>query len=171
MLIDPTISAIILGAIQGLTEFLSVSSTGHVFLFETWMGMVPDETLALRLHLGSLFAVLIYFRDDLARLLVGLFDMVQQKKLNPDGVYACKLLLATALTFSTALLTRMWFPYGELSLMMVGVTLLITASLILVAEKPPRRSDLISTIILFNKTTRGSGKATGVARFVTARAG
>lgn len=69
------ISAIIWGLVQGLTEFLPVSSSGHLVLvpaFLNRLGMELDEpSLAVSavLHLGTLLAVLVYFRSDLVRLL------------------------------------------------------------------------------------------------------
>ena len=135
MLQDPLIGAILLGAVQGLTEFLPVSSTGHVFLFETYMGLVPDENLALWLHIGSLLAVIFYFRDDIWDLLIGLYHFVFERETTENGTYALKLLAATALTFPTAMITRELYPYSEVTLSMVGITLLITAGLIYIAEK------------------------------------
>ena len=62
--------AIILGVVQGLTEFLPISSSGHLIIFP-WLfdwdtgGLAFDASL----HLGTLLAVLIYFRDELLRLI------------------------------------------------------------------------------------------------------
>ncbi len=60
---------ILLGVIQGLTEFLPVSSSGHLTIFQALLGMKnPDANLALSiiLHTGTLLAVILYFRADLA---------------------------------------------------------------------------------------------------------
>jgi len=60
---------ILLGVIQGLTEFLPVSSSGHLTIFQALLGMKdPDSNLALSiiLHTGTLLAVMLYFRADLA---------------------------------------------------------------------------------------------------------
>jgi len=135
MFTDPTVGAILLGAIQGLTEFLPVSSTGHVFLFETYMGLVPDENLALWLHIGSLLAVVVYFWEEILELIGGLYKTLVERKSNESGDYALKLLAATVLTLPTAVLVRAIYPYSELSLALVGTTLIITAGLIFIAEK------------------------------------
>lgn len=69
------LAAIIWGLVQGLTEFLPISSSGHLVLvpaFLTALGMdVPEPSLLVSavLHLGTLLAVLVYFRADLVRLL------------------------------------------------------------------------------------------------------
>jgi len=62
--------AIALGVIQGLTEFLPVSSHGHLVLAQKIMPIPHDRALAFDvcLHLGTLVAVLVYFRNDLLRM-------------------------------------------------------------------------------------------------------
>jgi len=60
------VQAIILGIIQGLTEFLPVSSSGHLILFPKLFGLL-DQGMAFDvvLHLGTLVAVIVYFRSKL----------------------------------------------------------------------------------------------------------
>lgn len=61
----------LLGLLQGLTEFLPVSSSGHLVLAERLLGLdPPGVVLEAVLHLATLCAVLIYFRRDLARLII-----------------------------------------------------------------------------------------------------
>lgn len=63
---DPIFS-IFLGVVQGLTEFLPISSSGHLVLFRNLMGFEePELLLDTSLHMGTLMAVLIFFRRDLA---------------------------------------------------------------------------------------------------------
>ena len=61
-----TIQAILLAIIQGLTEFLPISSSAHLILFSEISGW-EDQGLAfdVALHFGTLLAVLFYFKDDL----------------------------------------------------------------------------------------------------------
>jgi len=59
------IEAIILGAIQGATEFLPISSSGHLALLHYFLGAkASDLSFDVALHLGTLLAILVYFRDD-----------------------------------------------------------------------------------------------------------
>ncbi len=67
--------AVLLGVLQGLTEFFPVSSSGHLALFGYWFGMrEPDLTFDILVHMATLAAIVAYFRKDwlqLGRLLLG----------------------------------------------------------------------------------------------------
>ncbi len=64
------IDAVILGTVQGITEFLPISSTAHLLVMRTWMGHShPEDALTVVIQMGSIAAVLAYFRDDIATLL------------------------------------------------------------------------------------------------------
>jgi len=71
------IQAIILGIIQGLTEFIPISSTGHLILAEKWMGleqaMTPEQITAFVavIQLGTLAAVIVYFIGDIMTITTG----------------------------------------------------------------------------------------------------
>jgi len=67
------LQAVILGIVQGLTEFLPVSSSGHLVLFQTWLGdafFAQEHPLlfVLALHVGTLLPVLWFYRDSLREL-------------------------------------------------------------------------------------------------------
>ena len=63
------LNAIFWGIIQGLTEFLPISSSGHLVLIPALVGQEgPDLATSAMLHLGTLVAVLVYYRSDIARL-------------------------------------------------------------------------------------------------------
>src|SRR5687768_11476647 len=74
--------AVVLGIIQGLTEFLPVSSTGHLIIAEDVIGVSHDQ-FGLRfdaaIHLGTLAAVLIYFRTTWASLVGAWFLSVRRR--------------------------------------------------------------------------------------------
>lgn len=76
------IDAIILGIVQGLTEFIPVSSSGHLILFHDLLG-VTQSGLAfdVALHFGTLLALILFFRTDLVRLCVGIVKGGVQRRL------------------------------------------------------------------------------------------
>jgi undecaprenyl-diphosphatase len=64
--VNELVSAAILGVVQGLTEFLPVSSSGHLVLFQQWLPVTGDPvSFDLALHMGTLLPVLVVFRKDL----------------------------------------------------------------------------------------------------------
>lgn len=68
------LEALVLGIVQGLTEFLPISSTGHLILTEDLLGIAEDEfglQFDAAIHLGTLTAVLVYFRHEVRRLIAG----------------------------------------------------------------------------------------------------
>ena len=92
------LQAIVLGLIQGLTEFLPISSSGHlalVPLVSSWQ----DQGLAFDcvVHLGTLTAVVYYFRSDLAKMILGMGETLQKRdwKANRDGQMAWMIGFAT----------------------------------------------------------------------------
>ncbi|PCH46897.1 MAG: undecaprenyl-diphosphate phosphatase [Hyphomicrobiales bacterium] len=96
---------LVIALVQGLTEFLPVSSSGHLILvpaFTGWkdQGIVTD----VMVHVGSLFAVLVYFRKDVTRLWGGLITLLSGR-VSEDSRMTTYILLATipALVFGAFL--------------------------------------------------------------------
>jgi len=64
-----TLETLFLGLVQGLTEFLPISSSGHLVLFQNMLGFKePQLLLDCSLHMGTLLAVCLYFRPDLKKM-------------------------------------------------------------------------------------------------------
>lgn len=80
------IQALILGVIQGLTEFLPISSSGHLLIAEKLMGTTFDLSFDVFLHLGTALAIVIFFRKDLIVLIKDIpewFRMIARKQWKP----------------------------------------------------------------------------------------
>jgi len=86
---------IILALIQGLTEFLPISSSAHLILPQAILGWEDQGPLIdVMAHFGSLFAVLIYFRKDVGGIITGFFDLLG-RKLNTNSALALNLIIAS----------------------------------------------------------------------------
>ena len=86
---------IVLAIVQGITEFLPISSSGHLALIPAVTGW-PDQGIAtdVMVHVGSLAAVIVYFWRDVLRLMAGGLNLLRLQ-LTPDGKMALYILLAT----------------------------------------------------------------------------
>lgn len=123
--------ALLLGLIQGLTEFLPVSSTAHLTLAEHLLlgkGMpLPFDVL---LHVGTLLALVLYFRGDLRRVLAGILGR------DPAGLRLALMLLAAMLpTGLLAMATRGLKEQAKSHLWIYGACLLLTAALLWAANR------------------------------------
>ena len=118
--------AIVFGLIQGLTEFLPVSSTAHLTVAENLL-LKRSMPLAfdVLLHIGTLAAVMIYFRKDIFSLVQGLFGR------NPEGrKLALLLFFAMVPTGVFALLTKPLKESARGHLWLFGVFLIATAAML-----------------------------------------
>ncbi len=125
--------AIVLGLLQGLTEFFPVSSSGHLVLAQHIMGLEePEIFFDLMLHVGTLLAVLIFLRREIIMMLKSFVDR------GPEGNYGRKLLIlviiASVPTAIIGLCFRKIFIDMFSSLAIVGFTLMLTGALLLLTK-------------------------------------
>lgn len=104
------IVSIIYGIIQGITEFLPVSSSGHLALLPHFLGVSdPGVFFDLSMHLGTAFAVTLYFRDQIWTLLstaVSLLAPSEWKQMDEDKAFVANMAISTILTFIFVLLFK-----------------------------------------------------------------
>jgi undecaprenyl-diphosphatase len=100
------LQTLLLALIQGITEFLPISSSAHLILPFDILGW-KDQGLAfdVAVHLGTLIAVIIYFWRDLVGLLLGFFQQVSGKR-NAEGQFAIQLIVASLPIVAMGLLLK-----------------------------------------------------------------
>lgn len=126
---------IILAIIQGLTEFLPVSSSAHLILpAQIWNWPDQGPLIDVMAHFGSLFAVLLFFRQDVGRMLSGFFDLLK-RELNRDSLLTLNLIIATppALLFGAFLHFGGWDEAMRTPLI-IAITSIVFGLLLWIAD-------------------------------------
>ncbi len=124
---DQLIQTIILGLIQGLAEWLPISSTAHLRIAEHFLNYTATPLFNVTLHAGTLVAVMFYFRKDLVTMLSALAHWDFRSE------YGRWIPLILAAMVPTAIIGLVYVMFLEESLQtipMIGVTLIIGASIV-----------------------------------------
>ncbi len=134
--------ALVLGIIQGLTEFLPVSSSGHLVLVPWILGWeAPKLVFDTTVHWGTLLAVVVYFWKDLVNLIVaGWKGLVKFSLADPEARLAWGIVVATIPGALAGALLDKWFESLFQKPMYVGAALLVTASILFLSEKIGHRT-------------------------------
>ncbi len=139
------IEAIILGLIQGLTEFLPVSSSGHLELAKVFFGenLMPNESLTFTVvvHFATALSTMVIFRKEIAEILCGLF----QFKWNEQSKFSLKIIVSMIPAVVIGLLFEKQLEsfFGG-KILFVGIMLLLTAGLLLLADKAKETNKNVS---------------------------
>lgn len=126
-----TLEALFLGALQGLTEFIPVSSSGHLVFFQSLFGLKEAPLFFdVMLHFGTLMAVLITFRHDVAAMGSEALKALRGKKGGLEGKLLFWIVLGTIPTGLMGILLKDWFESFFTRPKSVGAMILITGSLL-----------------------------------------
>ncbi len=130
------IEALILGIIQGLTEFLPVSSSGHLEIAKVLFGdsTIPQEsmTFTIVLHFATALSTMVVFRKEVFDIIKGLF----QFQWNDETKFSLKIIISMIPAVIIGLMFEEQLEaFFNGNLLMVGFMLLITALLLLLADK------------------------------------
>jgi undecaprenyl-diphosphatase len=129
--VTPVLQAVLWGFVQGITEFLPISSDGHLVLIPALFGLArPDLATTAVLHLGTLVAVIVYFRRELWAL--------RKARSDPDARRLLSLLLIGTLPAALALFFVDEVERLQRSVTAAALFLLLTGAVLLLADRLPR---------------------------------
>jgi len=169
-----TIETIFLGIVQGLTEFLPVSSSGHLVVFQNILGFrEPELLLDCSLHLGTLLAVCFYFRADLKKMVKETWQWVSNRDMrSADAMPHASLFLWVVVgSVPTAVIglvfkTDLEKLFGSVSV--VGATLMVTGVIVALTRMIPEtrgtRGSVGALIALAIGTAQGLAIIPGISR-------
>ncbi len=128
--------AIILGVVQGLTEFLPVSSTAHLIVVQQWFGLPADGPFTTVVQLGTLVAVFIYFRNDLWRIARAVVSDLRSFRFGttPDSRLAWLMVVGTVPAAVVGGLFSKPIKHHFYDPLSIGVVSIVFALLMLAAE-------------------------------------
>ena len=131
------LQAFVLGIIQGLTEFLPVSSSGHLAIGKAVLGVEPagDLMFEVTVHAATVLATIFVFRKQIWKLLCGLFKF----KYNDETDYIAKICVSMIPVLIVGVFFKDWVEAAFGSLVVVGIALLVTALLLAFSDWKARR--------------------------------
>ena len=133
------LEALVLGIVQGLTEFLPVSSSGHLEIGQALLGTSGEEnlTFAIIVHTATVLSTLVVLWREVAQLFAGTFTTI---KWNKEKDYVAKILVSMIPVFIVGMFFKDQVEalFGN-GLVLVGVCLLVTAFLLTLSEWLQRR--------------------------------
>jgi undecaprenyl-diphosphatase len=143
------LEAIVLGVVQGLTEFLPISSTGHLRIVPAFLGWDdPGAAFTAVTQLGTMAAVLLYFRDDLLRITKAWLRSLRDRPLRRelDARLGWYIVLGTIPIGIFGVLFKDQIETGARDLYLIGVALIVLGLVLLLAEKLGTRERSIEQI-------------------------
>jgi undecaprenyl-diphosphatase len=138
---DLLLKAAILGLVEGATEFIPVSSTGHLIVVSNWLGFLDEraKTFDIFIQLGAILAIVWLYRVRLAR------TVLAARRDPPSRRFLGNLLIAFLPAAVVGFLAHDWIKRHLFNPTVVAVALLVGGVLILLIERlapPPRISDV-----------------------------
>ena len=142
-----TIETIILALIQGLTEFLPISSSAHLILPSQLLGWV-DQGLAfdVAVHVGTLLAVMIYFRQEVSSMFVAWGNSIVKKEHNQDSKLAWWIIFATIPAGLFGLLGKDFIEDNLRSAAVIALTTIVFGLLLGFVDKTSKQNKTIDNL-------------------------
>ena len=134
--------AIVLGIVQGLTEFLPVSSSGHLAIGRELLGIGAggDLVFEVAVHAATAIAIIVVFRKEIIRLLGGLFKF----RYNEETRYILKICISMIPVFVVGVFFKDYVEAAFGSLLVVGLGLIVTGILLALSDGVKKQGEEIS---------------------------
>ena len=156
------LQAIVLGISQGLTEFLPISSTAHTLIVSKLLGW-PDPGAAFTAvtQVGTELAVVIYFRQDIARILKAWFASLTKKseRANPDAKMGWYVIIGTIPIGIAGIAFKSSIETTARNLWLVAATLIVMGILLGLADRYAKHTKSETDINTKNAVLFGLGQA------------
>jgi len=127
---------ILLGVVQGLTEFLPVSSSGHLVIFSNFLGLTTNGTMEVFLHAGTMISIIVYYFKSILKLNLNYFKLILIASI-PAAVVGFLLSDELDVIFSSTLL--------------VGIALIVTGIMNILTDKAvdqKKKLDIRNTLFI-----------------------
>ncbi len=151
---------VVLAIVQGLTEFLPISSSGHLVLVPSVFAW-GDQGLAfdVAVHFGSLLAVCIYFRRDVVAMLRGGMQLLAMKNETPESQLALVLGIGTVPAAAAGLAFAGWIESNLRDPAVIVVTLSVYGIVMVLADRYGRRDRVVTGLTLRDALWIGCAQA------------
>src|SRR3989338_157595 len=125
--------SLILGILQGITEFLPISSSGHLVLGEHFLGLQVEtlKSFDVVVHMGTLLAILVYFWRDVKGMFLALFKMRTD---DPYFKLIGFIILGTLPAVFVGLFAEEWLDSNFRNVKSVGIFMIIVAIVFVLGE-------------------------------------
>lgn len=165
----PVYQAIILGIVQGLTEFLPISSSAHLNLFP-WVlgwGQMP-ESFDVALHIGTLLAIVIFFFKDWLKLFVGGYKQVVKKEKTTEGKIFWYLVISTIPAGILSLVldkisNKLFENNLDAEMIVIAITLIVMGIILYIVDKKAKSETKYEDISLKQSVAIGTSQALAAA--------
>lgn len=165
----PIYQAIILGVVQGLTEFLPISSSAHLNLFP-WVlewGKMP-ASFDVALHIGTLLAIVIFFFKDWINLFVGGYNQVIKKKKTTEGKIFWYLVIATIPAGVLSLVLdkvseKLFEGNLNMEMIVIAITLIVMGVILYLVDRKAKTNVKYEDMTLKQSVAIGTSQALAAA--------
>jgi undecaprenyl-diphosphatase len=122
---------IILSLVQGLTEWLPISSSGHIVIAQQFLKLQTPLIVNITLHFGTLISALVFFRDDIRAILIAILKMDFK---SAEGKYSIYIIVGNLPIFILGLSAYDTLSSAFTSIFLVSISLLITGVLLYISK-------------------------------------